>query len=181
MKKSPSKLAFRKRQNVETLISAYYTAHRKEKQVESKQYNAEVIEVGNEFYKLASTIGITHALGCIFGNNVEMSLPIPKEVLDANIRLIDLPARARSSVNKWCAMNAEKPQTIARVVEMIERSNEIRQFIAGYGKKTEDLIKQRIMEAVWDVMTEEQRRAFSVHLIDRNCYYAEGDDGEAIS
>ncbi len=141
-----------------------------------RRYNAKVTGVGEELYKLADVIGITHALGCIFGYNIEMTLIIPEELLNANVRTIDLTPRARSAVTKWCGMNAEKPQTVARIVEMIKRGDEVRPYLVGYGKKTEGQLKQRLMEAAWDAMTEEQRKAFCVDLIVKNCYYAEVND-----
>ena len=131
--------------------------------------NENIESVARELYDLAESIGIETALKFTFGDNVVVSLQIPRSLLEKEIVTFDLPARVGTVVNKWCGMYSDKPKTVDRIVSLLSMGDYAKEFVRGYGDKSKSYLKTLLLMESYERYTEEQKMKFCYNTILLNC------------
>lgn len=125
--------------------------------------------VADELYNLAESVGIECALKFTFGDNVMVSLKIPRSLLEKEVVTFDLPARVGTVVNKWCGMYSDKPKTVDRIVSLLSMGDYAKEFVKGYGDRTKSYLKTLLLIESYERYSEEQKRDFCRDTILLNC------------
>lgn len=134
----------------------------------------EVQETAMELWKATQKYDIEEVLDYLFEWNIEMTLPIPKELLDKPIVEYDMGTRLNNIIGQWCKMHCGEPRDMRLIVKLLEIGDRAREFLTGYGKGSQNRLKTFILIEAYKVLSPEAQQAFCYDLIKKNCIYEEG-------
>ena len=117
--------------------------------------------VANELYESAKVNGLVDTLHTVFGNNIKTSIAFSQSACDTNIDSLEFSVRASNALKRSGLM------TVRDVIEAI--SDEKLLHIRNLGRKSYNEIKTRILKYGYDQLTEKEKIAFFLDLIERNC------------
>lgn len=117
--------------------------------------------VANELYELAKVNGLVDTLHTVFGNNIKTSIAFSKSACDTSIDSLEFSVRASNALKRSGLM------TVRDVIEAI--SDDKLLHIRNLGRKSYNEIKTRILKYGYDQLTEKEKIAFFLDLIERNC------------
>ena len=134
----------------------------------------EAQETAMELWKATQKYDIEEVLDYLFGGNIEMTLPIPKELLDKPIMEYDMGTRLNNIIGQWCKMHCGEPRDMRLVVKLLSMGDRAREFLSGYGKGSQNRLKTFILIEAYKMLSPEAQQAFCYDLIKKNCIYEEG-------
>ena len=134
----------------------------------------EAQETAMELWKATQKYDIEEVLDYLFEWNIEMTLPIPKELLDKPIVEYDMGTRLNNIIGQWCKMHCGEPRDMRLVVKLLSMGDRAREFLSGYGKGSQNRLKTFILIEAYKVLSPEAQQAFCYDIIKRNCIYEEG-------
>lgn len=134
----------------------------------------EAQETAMELWKATQKYDIEEVLDYLFEWNIEMTLPIPKELLDKPIVEYDMGTRLNSIIGQWCKMHCGEPRDMRLVVKLLSMGDRAREFLSGYGKGSQNRLKTFILIEAYKMLSPEAQQAFCYDLIKKNCIYEEG-------
>ena len=117
--------------------------------------------VANELYESAKVNGLVDTLHTVFGNNIKTSISFSQSACDTSIDSLEFSVRASNALKRSGLM------TVRDVIEAI--SDEKLLHIRNLGRKSYNEIKTRILKYGYDQLTEKEKVAFFLDLIERNC------------
>lgn len=127
-----------------------------------------------ELWKATQKYDIEEVLDYLFEWNIEMTLPIPKELLDKPIVEYDMGTRLNNIIGQWCKMHCGEPRDMRLVVKLLSMGDRAREFLSGYGKGSQNRLKTFILIEAYKMLSPEAQQAFCYDLIQKNCIYEEG-------
>lgn len=134
----------------------------------------EAQETAMELWKATQKYDIEEVLDYLFNGNIEMTLPIPKELLDKPIVEYDMGTRLNNIIGQWCKMHCGEPRDMRLVVKLLSMGDRAREFLSGYGKGSQNRLKTFILIEAYKMLSPEAQQAFCYDLIKKNCIYEEG-------
>lgn len=134
----------------------------------------EAQETAMLLWKATQKYDIEAVLHYLFEGNVELSLPITKELLDKPIVNYDMGTRLNNIIGQWCKMHCGEPRDMRLIVKLLEMGDRAREFLTGYGKGSQNRLKTFILIEAYKVLSPEAQQAFCYDIIKRNCIYEEG-------
>lgn len=134
----------------------------------------EARETAMELWKATQKYDIEEVLDYLFEWNIEMTLPIPKELLDKPIVEYDMGTRLNNIIGQWCKMHCGEPRDMRLVVKLLSMGDRAREFLSGYGKGSQNRLKTFILIEAYKMLSPEAQQAFCYDLIKKNCIYEEG-------
>lgn len=134
----------------------------------------EAQETAMELWKATQKYDIEEVLDYLFDGNIEMTLPIPKELLDKPIVEYDMGTRLNNIIGQWCKMHCGEPRDMRLVVKLLSMGDRAREFLSGYGKGSQNRLKTFILIEAYKMLSPEAQQAFCYDLIKKNCIYEEG-------
>lgn len=134
----------------------------------------EAQETAMELWKATQKYDIEEVLDYLFDWNIEMTLPIPKELLDKPIVEYDMGTRLNNIIGQWCKMHCGEPRDMRLVVKLLSMGDRAREFLSGYGKGSQNRLKTFILIEAYKMLSPEAQQAFCYDLIKKNCIYEEG-------
>jgi hypothetical protein len=134
----------------------------------------EAQETAMELWKATQKYDIEEVLDYLFEWNIEMTLPIPKELLDKPIVEYDMGTRLNNIIGQWCKMHCGEPRDMRLVVKLLSMGDRAREFLSGYGKGSQNRLKTFILIEAYKMLSPEAQQAFCYDLIKKNCIYEEG-------
>ena len=117
--------------------------------------------VANELYESSQVNGLVATLFSVFGNHIQTNLAFSKSAGQASIATIEFSVRASNALKRSGLM------TIGDVIDAI--TDEKLLNIRNLGKKSYNEIKTRILKYGYDQLSEREKRAFFLNIVDRNC------------
>lgn len=117
--------------------------------------------VANELYESAKVNGLVDTLHTVFGNNIKTCIAFSKSACDTSIDSLEFSVRASNALKRSGLM------TVRDVIEAI--SDDKLLHIRNLGRKSYNEIKTRILKYGYDQLTEKEKVAFFLDLIERNC------------
>lgn len=126
-----------------------------------------------ELWKATQKYDIEEVLDYLFEGNIEMTLPIPKELLDKPIVEYDMGTRLNNIISQWCKMHCGEPRDMRLVVKLLSMGDRAREFLSGYGKGSQNQLKTFILIEAYKMLSPEAQQAFCYDLIKKNCIYEE--------
>lgn len=134
----------------------------------------EAQETAMELWKATQKYDIEEVLDYLFEGNIEMTIPIPKELLDKPIVEYDMGTRLNNIIGQWCKMHCGEPRDMRLVVKLLSMGDRAREFLSGYGKGSQNRLKTFILIEAYKMLSPEAQQAFCYDLIKKNCIYEEG-------
>lgn len=112
---------------------------------------------------MASTneYGLIPVLQKVFGQNINVRIPLSIKSCNTSIDDIDFSPRAEHALKRVGVF------TVEGVVDLI--ANEKLINIRNLGKKTQSEIKTRLLLFGYDHLTEQERKRFFYDLVEKNC------------
>ena len=117
--------------------------------------------VANELYESAKVNGLVDTLYTVFGNNIKTNIAFSKTACEASIDSIDFSVRSSNALKRSGLM------TVGDVIDAI--MDEKLLHIRNLGKKSYNEIKTRILNYGYEQLSEREKRAFFLDLVERNC------------
>lgn len=117
--------------------------------------------VANELYESSQVNGLVDTLFSVFGNHIQTNIAFSKSACQASIDTIEFSVRASNALKRSGLM------TIGDVIDAI--TDEKLLNIRNLGKKSYNEIKTRILKYGYDQLSEREKRAFFLNIVDKNC------------
>ena len=117
--------------------------------------------VATELYESAKVNGFVDTLHSIFGNNIKTSIAFSKSAFNTGIDDIDFSVRSSNALKRSGLM------TVGDVIDAIADDKLL--HIRNLGRKSYNEIKTRILKFGYDQLTEKEKIAFFLDLVERNC------------
>lgn len=117
--------------------------------------------VATELYESAKVNGFVDTLHSIFGNNIKTSIAFSKSACNTGIDDIDFSVRSSNALKRSGIM------TVGDVIDAIADDKLL--HIRNLGRKSYNEIKTRILKFGYDQLTEKEKIAFFLDLVERNC------------
>jgi len=117
--------------------------------------------VATELYESAKVHGLVDTLHTIFGNNIKTSIAFSKSACETSIDTLEFSVRASNALKRSGLM------TVRDVIDAI--ADEKLMHIRNLGRKSYNEIKTRILKYGYDQLSEKEKIAFFLDLIERNC------------
>lgn len=117
--------------------------------------------VATELYESAKVNGFVDTLHSIFGNNIKTSIAFSKSACNTGIDDIDFSVRSSNALKRSGLM------TVGDVIDAIADDKLL--HIRNLGRKSYNEIKTRILKFGYDQLTEKEKIAFFLDLVERNC------------
>lgn len=117
--------------------------------------------VANELYESAKNNGLVDTLYAVFGNNIRTNIAFSKSACQASIDTIDFSVRASNALKRSGLM------TVGDVIDAIIDDKLL--HIRNLGRKSYNEIKTRILKYGYDQLTEKEKIAFFLDIVERNC------------
>ena len=117
--------------------------------------------VATELYESAKVHGLVDTLHTIFGNNIKTSIAFSKSACESSIDTLEFSVRASNALKRSGLM------TVRDVIDAI--ADEKLMHIRNLGRKSYNEIKTRILKYGYDQLSEKEKIAFFLDLIERNC------------
>ena len=117
--------------------------------------------VATELYESAKVHGLVDTLHTIFGNNIKTSIAFCKSACETSIDTLEFSVRASNALKRSGLM------TVRDVIDAI--ADEKLMHIRNLGRKSYNEIKTRILKYGYDQLSEKEKIAFFLDLIERNC------------
>ena len=117
--------------------------------------------VATELYESAKVNGFVDTLHSIFGNNIKTSIAFSKSACNTGIDHIDFSVRSSNALKRSGLM------TVGDVIEAIADDKLL--HIRNLGRKSYNEIKTRILKFGYDQLSEKEKIAFFLDLVEKNC------------
>ena len=117
--------------------------------------------VATELYESAKVNGFVDTLHSIFGNNIKTSIAFSKSACNTGIDDIDFSVRSSNALKRSCLM------TVGDVIDAIADDKLL--HIRNLGRKSYNEIKTLILKFGYDQLSEKEKIAFFLDLVERNC------------
>ena len=117
--------------------------------------------VATELYESAKVNGFVDTLHSIFGNNIKTSIAFSKSACNTGIDDIDFSVRSSNALKRSGLM------TVGDVIDAIADDKLL--HIRNLGRKSYNEIKTRILKFGYDQLSEKEKIAFFLDLVERNC------------
>lgn len=117
--------------------------------------------VATELYESAKVNGFVDTLHSIFGNNIKTSIAFSKSACNTGIDDIDFSVRSSNALKRSGLM------TVGDVIEAIADDKLL--HIRNLGRKSYNEIKTRILKFGYDQLSEKEKIAFFLDLVEKNC------------
>lgn len=142
--------------------------------MEIKNQTGEAVETSLELWKATQSCDIEYVLDYLFGGNVEVSLPVPQELLYAPIVNYDLGTRLNNVIGQWCKMHCGEPRDMRLVVKLLNMGDKAKEFLKGYGKGSQNRLKTFMLIESYKLLSPDEQKKVCYDIIQRNCIYEEG-------
>lgn len=117
--------------------------------------------VATELYESAKVNGFVDTLHTIFGNNIKTCIAFSKSACETSIDTLEFSVRASNALKRSGLM------TVRDVIDAIADDKLL--HIRNLGRKSYNEIKTRILKYGYDQLSEREKIAFFLDLIERNC------------
>lgn len=117
--------------------------------------------VATELYESAKVNGFVDTLHSIFGNNIKTSIAFSKSACNTGIDDIDFSVRSSNALKRSGLM------TVGDVIDAIADDKLL--HIRNLGRKSYNEIKTLILKFGYDQLSEKEKIAFFLDLVERNC------------
>ena len=117
--------------------------------------------VATELYESAKVNGFVDTLHSIFGNNIKTSIAFSKSACNTGIDDIDFSVRSSNALKRSGLM------TVGDVIDAIADDKLL--HIRNLGRKSYNEIKTFILKFGYDQLSEKEKIAFFLDLVERNC------------
>ena len=117
--------------------------------------------VATELYESAKVNGFVDTLHSIFGNNIKTSIAFSKSACNTGIDDIDFSVRSSNALKRSGLM------TVGDVIDAIADDKLL--HIRNLGRKSYNEIKTRILKFGYDQLSEKEKIAFFLDLVEKNC------------
>ena len=118
------------------------------------------IKIAEKLYESAKENGLIETLFAVYGNNIKTSIAYTKRACETSIDEIEFSVRSSNALKRTGLM------TVGDVIDAIadERLMQVRNL----GRKSYNEIKTRILKYGYDQLTEKEKLAFFVNLVEKN-------------
>ena len=118
------------------------------------------IKIAEKLYEFAKENGLVETLFAVYGNNIKTSIAYSKRACETSIDEIEFSVRSSNALKRTGLM------TVGDVIDAIadERLLQVRNL----GRKSYNEIKTRILKFGYDQLTEKEKLAFFVDLLEKN-------------
>lgn len=118
------------------------------------------IKIAEKLYESAKENGLVETLFAVYGNNIKTSIAYSKRACETSIDEITFSVRSSNALKRTGLM------TVGDVIDAIadERLLQVRNL----GRKSYNEIKTRILKYGYDQLTEREKMAFFVDLVEKN-------------
>jgi DNA-directed RNA polymerase alpha subunit len=118
------------------------------------------IKIAEKLYESAKENGLVETLFAVYGNNIKTSIAYSKRACETSIDEIEFSVRSSNALKRTGLM------TVGDVIDAIadERLLQVRNL----GRKSYNEIKTRILKFGYDQLTEKEKLAFFVDLVEKN-------------
>lgn len=118
------------------------------------------IKIAEKLYEFAKENGLVETLFAVYGNNIKTSIAYSKRACETSIDEIEFSVRSSNALKRTGLM------TVGDVIDAIadERLLQVRNL----GRKSYNEIKTRILKFGYDQLTEKEKLAFFVDLVEKN-------------
>ena len=118
------------------------------------------IKIAEKLYESAKEHGLVETLFAVYGNNIKTSIAYSKRACETSIDEIEFSVRSSNALKRTGLM------TVGDVIDAIadERLLQVRNL----GRKSYNEIKTRILKFGYDQLTEKEKLAFFVDLVEKN-------------
>ena len=117
--------------------------------------------VATELYESAKVNGLVDTLHTIFGNNIKTCIAFSKSACETSIDTLEFSVRASNALKRSGLM------TVRDVIDAIADDKLL--HIRNLGRKSYNEIKTRILKYGYDQLSEREKIAFFLDLIEKNC------------
>ena len=118
------------------------------------------IKIAEKLYESAKENGLVETLFAVYGNNIKTSIAYSKRACETSIDEIEFSVRSSNALKRTGLM------TVGDVIDAIadERLLQVRNL----GRKSYNEIKTRILKFGYYQLTEKEKLAFFVDLVEKN-------------
>ena len=118
------------------------------------------IKIAEKLYESAKENGLVETLFAVYGNNIKVNIGYSKRACETSIDEIDFSVRSGNALKRTDLM------TVGDVIDAIADEQLLR--VRNLGKKSYCEIKTRIMKFGYDQLSENEKKAFFVDVVEKN-------------
>lgn len=119
-----------------------------------------IIKFAEKLYESANENGLVETLFAVYGKNIKVNIAYTKRACETSIDEIDFSVRSSNALKRTGLM------TIGDVIDAIADDRLLK--VRNLGRKSYCEIKTRIMKFGYDQLTEKEKLAFFVNLVEQN-------------
>jgi len=118
------------------------------------------LRIAEKLYETTKEYGLIETLFAVYGNNIKVNIAYSKRACETSIDDIEFSVRSSNALKRTGLM------TVGDIIVAIEDERLLQ--VRNLGRKSYCEIKTRILNFGYERMTEKEKLAFFVDLVERN-------------